>query len=46
MAQDRAWLHPRQRAAHQMQIGAADGIRRQPHNGVVRFFDFRFSNLV
>jgi hypothetical protein len=36
MAQDRAGLHARHRAAHHVQIGAADGAGGEPHDGIGR----------
>src|SRR5262249_45995495 len=46
VAEDGPRLHPRQRAADHVQIGAADGARREPHDGVGLGLDRRLRHVV
>src|SRR5262249_37054177 len=39
-------LHARERAAHHVQIGAADGARRQPHDRIGRLLQLRVAYLL
>lgn len=46
MAQHPALLEARHRAADEMQVGAADRARGQPHDGVACPLDLRLVDLV